>query len=169
MAKMYYAKDCDINYLNGKKIAIIGYGSQGHAHALNLKDSGCDVCVGLREGSKNWKNAEEAGLKVMSISEAAKWGDIVMMLINDEVQADVYKRDIAPNPVSYTHLDVYKRQPGLNAHVVGVKGLGLGPDSQIGKIGEVRSDPWTVLPCLLYTSSAAPARPPPGASPPPFR
>lgn len=97
MAKMYYAKDCDINYLNGKKIAIIGYGSQGHAHAMNLKDSGCDVCVGLREGSKNWKNAEEAGLKVMSISEAAKWGDIVMMLINDEVQADVYKKDIAPN------------------------------------------------------------------------
>ena len=97
MAKMYYAKDCDINYLNGKKIAIIGYGSQGHAHALNLKDSGCDVCVGLREGSKNWKNAEEAGLKVMTIAEAAKWGDIVMMLINDEVQADVYKKDIAPN------------------------------------------------------------------------
>ena len=96
MAKMYYAKDCDINYLNGKKIAIIGYGSQGHAHALNLKDSGCDVCVGLREGSKNWKNAEETGLKVMSISEAAKWGDIVMMLINDEVQADVYKKSIAP-------------------------------------------------------------------------
>ena len=97
MAKMYYAKDCDINYLNGKKIAIIGYGSQGHAHALNLKDSGCDVCVGLRAGSKNWKNAEEAGLKVMTIAEAAKWGDIVMMLINDEVQADVYKKDIAPN------------------------------------------------------------------------
>ena len=97
MAKMYYAKDCDINYLNGKKIAIIGYGSQGHAHALNLKDSGCDVCVGLRAGSKNWKNAEEAGLKVMTIPEAAKWGDIVMILVNDEVQADVYKRDIAPN------------------------------------------------------------------------
>ena len=97
MAKMYYAKDCDINYLNGKKIAIIGYGSQGHAHALNLKDSGCDVCVGLRPGSKNWKNAEQAGLKVMTIPEAAKWGDIVMILVNDEVQADVYKRDIAPN------------------------------------------------------------------------
>ena len=62
MAKMYYEKDCDLNYLNGKKIAIIGYGSQGHAHALNLKDSGCDVCVGLREGSKNWANAEKAGL-----------------------------------------------------------------------------------------------------------
>ena len=66
-------------------------------NALNLKDSGCDVCVGLRAGSKNWKNAEEAGLKVMTIAEAAKWGDIVMMLINDEVQADVYKKDIAPN------------------------------------------------------------------------
>ena len=97
MAKMYYAKDCDINYLNGKKIAIIGYGSQGHAHALNLKDSGCDVCVGLRAGSKSWAVAEKDGLKVMTVPEAAKWGDIVMMLINDEVQADVYKRDIAPN------------------------------------------------------------------------
>ncbi len=97
MAKMYYEKDCDINYLNGKKIAIIGYGSQGHAHALNLKDSGCDVCVGLRAGSKNWAKAEEAGLAVKTVPEAAKWADIVMMLINDEVQADVYKKDIAPN------------------------------------------------------------------------
>ena len=99
MAKMYYEKDCDINYLDGKKITIIGYGSQGHAHAMNLKDSGCDVCVGLREGSKNWANAEKAGLKVMTVPEAAKWGDIVMILINDEVQADVYKKDIAPNLV----------------------------------------------------------------------
>ena len=97
MGKMYYEKDCDINYLNGKKIAIIGYGSQGHAHAMNLKDSGCDVCVGLRAGSKNWAAAEKAGLKVMTVAEAAKWGNIVMILINDEVQAEVYKRDIAPN------------------------------------------------------------------------
>ena len=97
MAKMYYEKDCELSYLDGKKIAIIGYGSQGHAHALNLKDSGCDVCVGLRAGSKNWSVAEKDGLKVMTVPEAAKWGDIVMMLINDEVQADVYKRDIAPN------------------------------------------------------------------------
>ena len=97
MAKMYYEKDCDIKYLDGKKITIIGYGSQGHAHAMNLKDSGCDVCVGLREGSKNWAAAEKAGLKVMTVAEAAKWGDIVMILINDEVQADVYKKDIAPN------------------------------------------------------------------------
>ena len=97
MAKMYYEKDCDISKLNGRKISIIGYGSQGHAHAMNLKDSGCDVCVGLREGSKNWANAEKAGLKVMTVAEAAKWGDIVMILINDEVQASVYKKDIAPN------------------------------------------------------------------------
>ena len=96
MAKMYYEKDCDLSYLKGKKIAIIGYGSQGHAHALNLKDSGCDVCVGLREGSKNWVNAEKAGLAVKTVPAAAEWADIVMMLINDEVQAEVYHRDIAP-------------------------------------------------------------------------
>ena len=96
MAKMYYEKDCELSYLNGKKIAIIGYGSQGHAHALNLKDSGCDVCVGLREGSKRWSEAEKAGLAVKTVPEAAKWGDIVMILINDEVQADVYRKDIAP-------------------------------------------------------------------------
>ena len=99
MAKMYYEKDCDLAYLDGKKIAIIGYGSQGHAHALNLKDSGCEVCVGLREGSKNWAVAEKAGLTVKTVAEAAKWGDIVMILINDEVQAEVYNRDIAPNLV----------------------------------------------------------------------
>ena len=118
MAKMYYEKDCDLSYLDGKKIAIIGYGSQGHAHAMNLKDSGCDVCVGLRQGSKNWANAEKAGLQVKTVEEAAQWGDIVMILINDEVQAEVYKKSIAPNlssgnmlmfahgfnTVSYTHL-----------------------------------------------------------------
>ena len=108
MAKMYYEKDCDLNYLNGKKIAVIGYGSQGHAHALNLKDSGCEVCVGLREGSKNWAQAEAAGLTVKTVAEAAKWGDIVMMLINDEAQADVYKKDIAPyleegNALAFAH------------------------------------------------------------------
>ena len=97
MARMFYEKDCDINVLTGKKITIVGYGSQGHAHALNLKDSGCDVCVALRAGSKNWAAAEAAGLKVMTVAEAAKWGDIIMMLINDEVQAEVYKRDIEPN------------------------------------------------------------------------
>ena len=97
MAKMFYEKDCDLGKLDGKKIGIIGFGSQGHAHAMNLKDSGCDVCVGLRTGSKNWAKAEEAGLKVMTVAETAKWADIVMILVNDEVQADVYKKDIAPN------------------------------------------------------------------------
>jgi ketol-acid reductoisomerase len=93
---MYYEKDCDLSYLKGKKIAIIGYGSQGHAHALNLKDSGCDVCVGLRPSSKNVAVAEKAGLTVKSIPDAAQWADIVMILINDEIQAEVYKQDIAP-------------------------------------------------------------------------
>ena len=97
MAKMYYEKDCDINNLKGKKIAIIGYGSQGHAHALNLKDSGMDVVVGLRAGSKSIEKAESAGLKTMSVEDAAKWADIVMILINDEVAADVYRKSIAPN------------------------------------------------------------------------
>ena len=96
MAKMYYEKDCNLNELKGKHIAVIGYGSQGHAHALNLKESGCDVCVGLRQGSKNWANAEKAGLKVMTVAEAAKWGDLIMILVNDEVQAAVYQKDIAP-------------------------------------------------------------------------
>ena len=93
---IYYEQDCNPDIIKDKKIAIIGYGSQGHAHALNLKDSGCDVRVGLREGSKRWAEAEKAGLAVKSIAEAAQWGDIVMMLINDEVQAEVYKKDIAP-------------------------------------------------------------------------
>lgn len=97
MAKMYYEKDCDINNLKGKKIAIIGYGSQGHAHALNLKDSGMDVVVGLRAGSKSIEKAEAAGLRTMSVEDAAKWADIVMILINDEVAADVYRKSIAPN------------------------------------------------------------------------
>lgn len=97
MAKMYYEKDCDISKLDGKKIAIIGYGSQGHAHALNLRDSGCDVIVGLREGSKSVAVAKEAGFEVMSISEATRAADIIMILINDEVQADVYRREIGPN------------------------------------------------------------------------
>ena len=97
MAQMFYAQDCNLEYLMGKKIAIVGYGSQGHAHALNLRDSGCDVVVALYEGSKSWKKAEAAGLTVMTTAEAAKVADMIMILINDEVQADVYKKDIAPN------------------------------------------------------------------------
>ena len=97
MAKMYYEKDCNLDALNGKVIAIIGYGSQGHAHALNLRDSGCKVIVGLRKGGKSWPVAEKDGFEVYTVAEAAKKADIVMMLINDEVQAAVYKSEIAPN------------------------------------------------------------------------
>ena len=96
-AQIYYQEDCNLSLLDGKKIAIIGYGSQGHAHALNLKDSGCDVIVGLYEGSKSWAKAEKQGLKVYTAAEAAKQADIIMILINDELQADMYKKDIAPN------------------------------------------------------------------------
>ena len=77
-AKIFYQEDCDLSLLDGKKIAIIGYGSQGHAHALNLKESGCDVIVGLYEGSKSWAKAEKQGLKVYTAAEAAKQADIIM-------------------------------------------------------------------------------------------
>src|SRR5574344_1731547 len=95
--KIFYQEDCNLSLLEGKTIAIIGYGSQGHAHALNLKDSGCDVIVGLYEGSKSWAKAESQGLKVYTAAEAAKQADIIMILINDELQAGMYKKDIAPN------------------------------------------------------------------------
>ena len=97
MVKMYYQKDCNLDALNGKTIAIVGYGSQGHAHALNLRDSGCKVIVGLRKGGKSWPVAEKDGFEVYTVAEAAKKADIVMILINDEVQAAVYKSEIAPN------------------------------------------------------------------------
>lgn len=96
MAQMFYAQDCNLEYLMGKKIAIVGYGSQGHAHALNLRDSGCDVVVALYEGSKSWKKAEAAGLTVMTTAEAAKIADMMMILINDEKQAAMYHKDIEP-------------------------------------------------------------------------
>ena len=95
--RIFYQEDCNLSALEGHKIAIIGYGSQGHAHALNLKDSGCDVIVGLYEGSKSWAKAEAQGLKVYTAAEAAKQADIIMILINDELQADMYKKDIEPN------------------------------------------------------------------------
>jgi len=97
MSKMYYEKDGDLSLLNGKTVAIIGYGSQGHAHALNLHESGVDVIVGLYKGSKSWKIAEDAGLKVMTTAEATKKADIIMILVNDEKQAKLYREDIEPN------------------------------------------------------------------------
>lgn len=97
MPKIYYEADCDINVLKGKTVAIIGYGSQGHAHALNLHDSGVDVVVGLYEGSKSAERAKKAGLKVLTVPEATKAADIIMILIPDERQAEMYKKDIEPN------------------------------------------------------------------------
>ena len=96
-AKIFYQEDCDLSFLEGQKIAIIGYGSQGHAHALNLKESGVDVIVGLYEGSKSWAKAEAQGLKVYTAAEAAKQADVIMILINDEKQAAMYKKDVEPN------------------------------------------------------------------------
>ncbi len=95
-ARIFYESDCNLSYLDGKTIAIIGYGSQGHAHALNLKESGCHSIVGLYEGSKSWAKAEAQGLEVYTTAEAAKQADIIMILINDEKQADMYKKDIEP-------------------------------------------------------------------------
>jgi len=97
MAKIFYESDTDISLLNGKTVAVIGYGSQGHAHALNLKESGVNVVVGLYEGSKSWKQAEEAGLKVLSAFDAAKAASLIMVLVPDERQADIYAQSIQPN------------------------------------------------------------------------
>ncbi len=113
MAKVYTDEEVSLDALKGKKIAIIGYGSQGHAHALNLKDSGLDVAVGLRKGGASWERAQNDGLKVMEIAEAAQWADVIMMLIPDTMQPEVYKNQIAPylkegNALAFAH--------GFNIH-----------------------------------------------------
>ena len=97
MPKIYYQEDCNLSLLEGKTIAVIGYGSQGHAHALNFKESGCNVIVGLYEGSRSWKKAQEQGFEVYTAAEASKKADVIMILINDEKQAAMYKESIAPN------------------------------------------------------------------------
>ena len=94
MATIYYESDCDPAIIKGRKVAIIGYGSQGHAHALNLHDSGVDVRVGLRTGSSSWDKAKEAGLKVMTVREAAAEGDLIMILAPDELQSHIYYSEI---------------------------------------------------------------------------
>lgn len=95
--KVYYDNEASLDYLSGKNIAVLGFGSQGHAHALNLKESGLNVCVGLRPGSSRWEKAENAGLKVKSVPEAAVWANVIMILLPDQNQKEVYDKDIAPN------------------------------------------------------------------------
>ena len=145
MANIYYQQDCDLNKLNGKTVAIIGYGSQGHAHALNLKDSGVNVIVGLYEGSKSWAKAEKAGLKVMVASEAAKNADMIMILINDEKQAKLYKESIEPNLTEgktlmfahgfNIHFGCIKPPKNVNVIMVAPKGPGhtVRSEYQVGK------------------------------------
>ena len=145
MANIYYQQDCDLNKLNGKTVAIIGYGSQGHAHALNLKDSGVNVIVGLYTGSKSWAKAEKAGLKVMTAADAAKAADIIMILINDEKQAKLYKESIEPNLTEgktlafahgfNIHFGCIKPPKNVNVIMVAPKGPGhtVRSEYQVGK------------------------------------
>lgn len=115
---VYYDKDCDLALIKRKKVAIIGFGSQGHAHAENLRDCGVEVRIGLYKGGKSWKKAEAKGFKVLEVAEATKWADIIMILIPDELQADVFKADIAPhlsedNIIAFGH--------GFNVHFGQIK------------------------------------------------
>ena len=145
MQNIYYQQDCNLSKLNGKTVAIIGYGSQGHAHALNLKDSGVDVIVGLYEGSKSWAKAEAQGLKVMTSAEAAKNADLIMILINDEKQAKLYKESIEPNLTEgktlafahgfNIHFGCIKPPKNVNVIMVAPKGPGhtVRSEYQVGK------------------------------------
>ncbi|HEY6198035.1 MAG TPA: ketol-acid reductoisomerase [Candidatus Binatia bacterium] len=149
--QVYYDRDADLTYLRGKKVAVLGYGSQGHAHALNLKDSGIEVAVGLRKGSASWPKAERAGLKVMDTAEAAKWGDIVMVLLPDELQGEAYEKEIKPglkdgNYLAFGH--------GFNIHfkkVVPPKGVNVFMVAPKGPGHLVRSEfeKGRGVPCLL--------------------
>ena len=145
MANIYYQQDCDLNKLNGKTVAIIGYGSQGHAHALNLKDSGVKVIVGLYEGSRSWAKAESQGLTVMTAADAAKNADIIMILINDEKQAKLYRESIEPNLTEgktlafahgfNIHFGCIKPPKNVNVIMVAPKGPGhtVRSEYQVGK------------------------------------
>lgn len=134
MAIMYYEKDCNFGKLTGKKVAVIGYGSQGHAHALNLKESGANVIVGLYTGSKSWQKAEASGLTVMTAADAAKEADMIMILINDEKQAALYRESIAPHmtegkTLAFAHgFNIHYNQiiPPANVNVVMIAPKGPG-------------------------------------------
>ena len=134
MAKIYYDNDVNFDILSGKTVAVIGYGSQGHAHALNLKDSGVKVIVGLYQGSKSIQKAKDAGLEVGSVAYAVKRADVTMVLIPDEKQADIYKKEIAPNlkdgsALAFAHgFNIHFKQiippPNVDVFMVAPKGPG---------------------------------------------
>ena len=156
--RVYYDRDTDVNLVKGKNIVVVGYGSQGHAHALNLKDSGVkDVRVALRPGSATVKKAEAAGLKVMSPAEAAKWADLVMVLTPDELQAKLYVDDLAPNmkqgaALAFAHgLNIHFRliepRPDLDVLMVAPKGPGHTVRGEYLKGGGV--------PCLVAVAQNA--------------
>ena len=134
MVKIYYDADADLQYLQGKKIAVLGYGSQGHAHALNLKDSGMDVIVGLRKESQSWSKAQNDGLEVKTVAEAALAADVIMVVLPDETQAEVYKNEIAPglkegNALLFAHgFNIHFKQivPPANIDVLMVAPKGPG-------------------------------------------
>lgn len=150
--QVYYDKDCNLSLIQGKKIAIIGYGSQGHAHALNLKDSGVkEVCVGLRAGSASAKKAEDAGFTVKNPAEAAKWADLVMILVPDELQADLYTKELADNMQKGAvlafahglniHFELIKARADLDVIMIAPKGPGHTVRGEYQKGGGV--------PCLI--------------------
>ena len=150
--KMFYEKDADVNLIKSKKVAIIGFGSQGHAHALNLKDSGVtEIVVALREGSSSIKKAEAAGLKVMNISDAAEWADVVMILAPDELQSGIYKNHIEQrmkqgSSLAFAHglnihYDLIKSRDDLDVFMVAPKGPGHLVRTEFQKGGGV--------PCLM--------------------
>ena len=150
--RVYYDRDADINLIKGKKVAVVGYGSQGHAHVLNMRDSGVkDVCVALRAGSASAKKAEGEGLKVMTVAEAAKWADVVMMLTPDELQADIYNAELAPNMKKgaallfahglNVHFNLIEARKDLDVLMVAPKGPGHTVRSEYKRGGGV--------PCLI--------------------
>ena len=150
--RVYYDRDADINLIKGKKVAVVGYGSQGHAHVLNLRDSGVkDVAVALRAGSATAKKAEGEGLKVMTVTEAAKWADVVMMLTPDELQGDIYANELAPNMKTgaallfahglNVHFNLIEPRKDLDVLMVAPKGPGHTVRSEYKRGGGV--------PCLI--------------------
>jgi len=156
--RVYYDRDADINLIKGKKIAVVGYGSQGHAHTLNLRDSGCpEIAVALRPGSSSAKKAEAEGVKVMTVEDAAKWADVVMMLTPDELQADIYNEQLAPNMKEgaallfahglNVHFNLIEPRKDLDVLMVAPKGPGHTVRSEYQRGGGV--------PCLIAIAQDA--------------